>query len=146
MNESNSGTNVVRLFFVVSKNFKNFMRKIFEDSELTMPQTMVINTLFEEGEMKITDLSSKISLSNSTISGIIDRLERQQLVVRTRNEEDRRTVYVKVTPKFEEIHKGFQEKIEKRFNDLLREGTPEEINKIIEGLNTLQRLLNQGKE
>jgi DNA-binding MarR family transcriptional regulator len=137
---------VVKLFFEVNKSLKTMMKKSFEDFSITMPQGMVVGALIKNGEMKITELSGIMNLSNSTISGILDRLEKQELVVRRRSEEDRRTVYVKATPKFEEIHRGFQKKIEERFKDLLGEGTPEEINRIVDGLNTLKKILNDRKE
>lgn len=142
----NKRTEVARLFFEVGKILKRSMRRNFEDFGLTTPQSMVIGALMKFGEMKISELSEKVSLSNSTVSGIVDRLEKQQLVERTRSEEDRRTVYVKVTPKFDEIHKGFHKQVEKRFEDLLSAGTSEDIEKIIEGLNALKRVLEGKKD
>jgi len=132
-----------RLFFEVNKILKRSMSKSVEDIGITLPQSLVIGTLTKFGEMKITELSKKINLSNSTISGIIDRLEKQQLVVRTRSEKDRRIVYVKVTPKFGEMHQGFHQKIEESLGELLSTGTPDEIEKIIVGLNTLKKILNK---
>lgn len=143
---TNKKMDVARLYFGVVKIIKHSMRKNFECSGITFPQSMVIHALIENSEMKITDLSNKIDLSNSTISGIIDRLEKQQLVVRTRSDEDRRTVYVKVTPKVEEFHRGIHQKVEESFNDLLSKGTPEEIDKIIVGLDTLKRILKDRKD
>ncbi|MDF2880837.1 MAG: TrmB family transcriptional regulator [Clostridiaceae bacterium] len=146
MYTGNSKAEVARLFFEVNKNFKHCMRKNFDDAGLTIPQTMVVFTLLKSGEMKISELSNQVNLSNSTVSGIIDRLEKQGLVVRTRSEEDRRTVFVSVTGKFKEVHKGFHKQIEKTFEDSLSSGTPEEMEKIIEGLNILKRILSDKKE
>jgi DNA-binding MarR family transcriptional regulator len=146
MDTVNKKVEVARLFSKVNKIIKHNMRKSFEDVGITMPQGFVIGTLIQSGEMKISELSRKINLSNSTISGIIDRLEKRQLVVRTRSEEDRRIVYVKVTPKFGEIHKGFHEKLEGSFENLLSSGTTEEIDKIIEGLSILKKILNDNNE
>jgi len=134
-----------RLFSEVEKTLKHSMRKTFEDVGLTMPQCLVIGTLIKSGEMKISELSNKVKLSNSTVSGIVDRLENQGLVVRTRSEEDRRKVYVKATQKVEEIYKGIHKKVEKSLEGLLSSGTEEEVEKIIEGLNTLNRILNNNK-
>jgi len=146
MENMNKKKEIAKLFSEVNKIIKRSMRKSFEDVGITIPQSLVIGTLIQFGEMKITELSRKINLSNSTISGIIDRLEKRQLVIRTRSEEDRRIVYVKVTPKFGEVHKGFHDKVEESFKDLLSTGTPEEIEKIIEGLNVLKKILNTGNE
>lgn len=142
MDTSGAKAEAARLFSEINKTLKQCMRKTFEDVGLTIPQCMVIGALVKSGEMKISELSNKVNLSNSTVSGIVDRLENQDLVVRTRSEEDRRTVYVKVTEKVEVLYKGIHKKVEESFEELLRAGTDEEIEKIIEGLNTLNRILN----
>jgi DNA-binding MarR family transcriptional regulator len=146
MSLSDTNRDITRLFFEVSKNIQQTMRKNFEKGEVTMPQGMVLHMLCEHGEMKISDLSDKVHLSKSTVSGIVDRLENHGLVERTRNLEDRRTVYVKVTKKFEEQHKGIHKKAEESFEDLLSSATPEDKEKIIDGLNTLKRVLMDRKE
>lgn len=133
---------VGRLFFELGKLLKQYMRKHFEDEGITMPQGAVISTLMKNGEMKITELSSVLNLSNSTISGIVDRLEKQQLVERKRSDDDRRAVYVKISPKFYEMHKESHKKIEKAFEELLDTGSPEEIDKIISGLNALKKIIS----
>jgi MarR family transcriptional regulator, organic hydroperoxide resistance regulator len=97
------------------------------------------------GKMKISDLSDTLFQSNSTISGIIDRLEKQEIVERERSEEDKRVVYVKLTPKAEEIHRDFHKVTEENWGKIMSRGTPEDIEKVVEGLNTLKRLLNPPK-
>ncbi|NJD01755.1 MAG: MarR family transcriptional regulator [Ruminiclostridium sp.] len=141
MKDLNQKAEAARLFFDIDKTLRRSMRRCFEDIGITMPQSLVISALFKSSEMKLTDLSKKINLSNSTVSGIIDRLERQQLVVRTRSEEDRRVVYLKVTPKLKELKNEFHSKAEKSFEELLGTGSPEEIEKIFEGLKTLREIL-----
>lgn len=142
MESSSTGAEVARLFFEVSKNLKQCAHKSFEDVGITIPQSMVIRTLIKFGEMKVTELSSKVNLSNSTVSAIVDRLEKQGLVMRRRSEEDRRIVFVNVTEKVEELYKGIHREIEENFEELLSAGTTEDMEKIIEGLNTLKRVLN----
>lgn len=146
MYTNNDKAEAARLFSEVNKMVKHCMRKTFEDIGLTMPQTMVVGTLAHQGKMKISELSEKVHLSNSTVSGIVDRLEKQGYVVRSRNEEDRRTVYVNVTDKMKELYSGIHEKIIESYEEMLSSGTPEEMNKIIEGLNTLKKILNERKE
>lgn len=146
MDESSKKMEVARLYFAVGKKIKTCMRKNFEDAGITMPQSFVIGALLENGEMKISELGVITNLSNSTISGILDRLEKQQLVVRTRSETDRRAVYVKVTPKVEKFHQNIHQKVESSFENLLSEATDEEIDTVLTGLDTLKRILQDRKE
>lgn len=134
-------TEIARLFFEIGKALRHTMSKNFGDIGFTGPQGMVMSTLTKYGEMKITELSRKMNLSNSTTSGIIDRLEKQQFVIRTRSEQDRRIVYVKASPMFDKIHKELHKNAEKGLEELLSSGTPEEIEKILEGLNAFKKIL-----
>lgn len=132
---------VTRLFQEVMNLFRHNMKKIIADTGMTAPQGMIIGILSHKGKMKITELSNHLGLSNSTVSGIIDKLEAQEMVVRERSQEDKRVVYVSISPKFEDIHKVFHEQIEKNIENLMSQGSSEELNKILEGLNVLKKLL-----
>lgn len=93
--------------------------------------------------MKVSDLSQKLGLSNSTVSGIIDRLEKQGLVERTRSTEDRRVVYVSVTSKFKDTFQKHFKEAERKFEELISRASPEDLNKIIEGLESLKKILEK---
>ncbi len=133
---------VARLFQEVMQLFKHNMNKLLEETGMSMPQGMVIGLLSKKKKMKITELSNELCLSNSTVSGIIDRLEKSQMVVRERSEEDRRVVYVSISPNFKDMHKIFHNQLEKNVEDIMSRGSEEEIHKIFEGLGTLKRLLS----
>jgi len=143
METINKKAEVVRLFSEINKVIKQNMRHDFGKVGITIPQGIVIGTLMRYGEMKISELSRKVNLSNSTISGIIDRLENQELVVRTRSEQDRRLVHVNVTPKAAELFNGVHKKAEEIFAGLLSAGTDEELEKIAEGLSILKKILDE---
>ncbi|MDF2673481.1 MAG: transcriptional regulator, MarR family [Clostridiales bacterium] len=71
------GIRAIRLIKQVMGSVKRTMGKQFEEMNITGPQGMLVGTLIHYGEMKISDLSEKLGLSNSTVSGIVDRLENQ---------------------------------------------------------------------
>lgn len=141
MESENKKITIAKLFFEMEKTLKRSMRRCFEDYGITMPQTFVMRVLIRSGKMKLTELSREMKLSNSTVSGIIDRLEKQQLVERIRSEKDKRIVYIKATPKFMQLHNEFLDIAEKKFEKLLDTGTSEEFDVIIEGLNIMKRIL-----
>jgi MarR family transcriptional regulator, organic hydroperoxide resistance regulator len=132
---------VSSLFQEVICLLKHSMSKVFEDTNITPPQGMVIGILSHHKKMKISELSNKLGLSNSTVSGIIDRLEKQGMVERERSREDKRVVYVSVSPTFAENHKLFHTKAAENFQSIINKGTSEDLHQILDGLNTLKRLL-----
>jgi len=143
MENLKDSTKVARLFQEVMKLFKHSMSKVFEEMDLgmTAPQGMVMAILSKEKTMKITDLSTKLRLSNSTVSGIIDRLEKQGMVERNRSEEDRRVVHVSVCSDFKDLHQNLHKRLEENIGNVLNKGTQEELEKIYIGLDALKTLL-----
>lgn len=137
----NESVEVAKLFINVLGLFKHSIIKTFEDTGITAPQAMVMGVLGNGEKINISDLSSKINLSSSTVSGIVDRLEKQGMVVRERSHIDRRVVYVKICSKFNEIHGNINKLIQENTENMMNKGTPQEIDKIVEGLTTLKRLL-----
>jgi len=138
----NDSAKVAQLFQEVMILFKHSMSKVFEDSGITAPQGMVLGILSKENRIKVTELSSKLSLPNSTVSGILDRLEKQAMVVRERSQEDRRVVYVSISPHYKESHQDLREILMLNIEKLMSQGTPEELNDIFKGLDTLKKLLS----
>ncbi len=65
--------------------------------------------------MTIGDLSNKMYLAFSTTTDLVDRMEKNELVQRVRDEQDRRVVRIHLLPEGERI---IQEVIEKRQNYL----------------------------
>ncbi|OOM82565.1 organic hydroperoxide resistance transcriptional regulator [Clostridium puniceum] len=126
--------------------FKHNMKKLLGDARISAPQGMVIGLLSKTKKMKVTELSSKLCLSNSTVSGIIDRLEAQEMVIRERSKEDKRVVYVSISPKFEDMHKVFHKQMEKNVQNIINQSSSEELQKISEGLIILKKLLTSQQD
>lgn len=72
-------------------------RKLVAQHGITGPQLVCLVTLCDQGAMTSADLSRRVYVSASTITGIIDRLERQGYVERKRDDIDRRRVLLQPT-------------------------------------------------
>jgi len=72
-------------------------RRLFEQSGLTGPQLLVLRAASRLSAARISALARAVDLSQPTVSGIVDRLERRGMVRRSRGTGDRRTVMVAVT-------------------------------------------------
>jgi DNA-binding MarR family transcriptional regulator len=82
---------------------RRITKELAKRADLTGPQLTVVKLLEAFGDLSLSELSDKIRAQNSTVTGIIDRMERESLVTRERSKEDRRVVYIKLTPKGREI-------------------------------------------
>lgn len=108
---------------------------------LTFTQLFVLASLHRHGQMRMRDLSERLGLTNSTTSGIVDRLVKMGLVSRNRSEQDRRVVYVALT----DVSQRFAGDIETQVDQLVLElfGTASEadLHCIIEGLKKLDAIV-----
>ena len=74
-------------------------KEVARRADLTGPQLTVLKVLEGLGDLSLSELSERIRAQNSTVTGIIDRMEREDLVVRARSTEDRRVVHIQLTEK-----------------------------------------------
>jgi DNA-binding MarR family transcriptional regulator len=58
--------------------------------ELTAPQTSVMQVVVRQDGISLKDLSKEVSLAHSTVSGIVDRLEKRGLLSRRPDPQDGR--------------------------------------------------------
>ncbi len=66
---------------------------------LTLPQFGVLECLGHKGSLTFTELSRKQLVSGGNTTVVVDNLEKEGLVMRERCAEDRRQIYVRLTPK-----------------------------------------------
>jgi len=66
---------------------------------LTCSQFDVIATLGDTEGMTCKELSEKTLVTKGTLTGVLDRLETKGLIVRVPSREDRRSIFIRLTPK-----------------------------------------------
>ena len=74
-------------------------KKLMKKAGLTAPQLVVMQALRREGEMSPSALAKTVSLSQATITNILDRLVKNEMVSRQRSETDKRIVLACLTDK-----------------------------------------------
>lgn len=71
--------------------------------DLTPPQIHAVIWLSADGMLTMGELARRCGITEKTITGIVDRLERSGLIQRVRNETDRRVVQARLTPEGEKV-------------------------------------------
>ena len=144
MNQEQTSQELVdNLFFLVKALHRGFHSEELK-TELTFPQRMLMGIIARFGNLSVKQLSEKMELSHSTISGIIDRLERKGLVARSQDPDDRRFTKVILS---EEVKQRMEEKrSQNMFSGVVsafKNASQEEQLKIITGLTTLRQVLDK---
>ncbi len=73
------------------------------EQDLTINQYMILHLLRNNGFSSSANLANKLKLTPSSITYIIDALEKRSLVVRIENTEDRRSHHVTLTDQGEQL-------------------------------------------
>jgi DNA-binding MarR family transcriptional regulator len=116
---------------------------------LTAPQVQALELLVEElrrsgGGLPVTELSRRMGLAHSTVSGIVTRLEDRELVRRTTHAEDRRFVLIELA---DPVRKWLDTELPAArlapLADALRRANKRERAAVLDGLATLERVLRR---
>jgi len=90
-------------------------KQLVRDHKVTGPQLVTLRKIAQMGPISVTALAREVNLSQSTVTGILLRLEQQGLVKRERNDGDRRTVSSTITVKGAAVLKDTPRLLEDRF-------------------------------
>jgi len=90
------------LWVKLARAYGTFARRTLDDIRsygLTQPQFGVVESLGHLGEITLGELSRKTLSSCGNMTVVVDNLEKEGLVHRRHCREDRRVIYVDLTPK-----------------------------------------------
>ena len=92
--------------------------------------------------MSSADLSRNLFVTPSNITGIIDRLEKKQLVERIKKEGDRRVALITLTDSGKELSKTLPDPIMKKFIAELADLEPEHVQLLAMAMNQILNLID----
>lgn len=84
---------------------------------ITGPQLLVLKELEKDSNRTISQVSRNISLSQATVTSILDRLESQKLVQRIRSQQDKRKVSIQLSERARHILETAPSLLQEDFTD-----------------------------
>lgn len=90
-------------------------KRIAKSSGLTIPQVMVLRSIGSLGDVTVKRLAEEVSLSQATVTTILNRLEARGLVVRVRSARDKRVVNAQLLPDGEAVLQSVPALLHERF-------------------------------
>ncbi len=130
----------------ISGQIKQNGRKILNNYPITSPQFIALQWLVEEGELTIGELSNKIGLAFSTTTDLVDRMEKNELVVRLKDLNDRRIVRIQVLEKGNSIIKEVIAKRQEFLGEVLEsfsEKQTEQLDELLQMLHEEMKHIQQ---
>jgi DNA-binding MarR family transcriptional regulator len=114
---------------------------IQENYSITMPQLVCLREISDNEPISLGQLTRLLHLNNSTVTGIVDRLEKRNLVRRVRQSRDRRQIHVKVTEDGRNFIKQAPKPLQEHFIEQIRLMDPLEVDKILWAIDKLADML-----
>ncbi|MFS0787417.1 MarR family transcriptional regulator [Shouchella sp. 1P09AA] len=121
-------------------------REILTHFPITPPQFVALQWLNEYGDMTIGELSDRMHLACSTTTDLIDRMEKNELVTRVRDESDRRVVRIHLKQKGQEIILEVIKKRQHYLAEMLEDFSCEQVNILEENLSMLLETMKTKRE
>ena len=99
-----------------------FGRELAQSVGLTAPQFRVLQIVAEKEQCTATEISQRMRISQATVTSLVDKLERQDMVVRERSQTDRRQINIVATGRgrqaLEDAPDPLQQRFVRKFSEL----------------------------
>jgi DNA-binding MarR family transcriptional regulator len=90
-------------------------RKLGKETGLTTPQLVVMRAIRQRDTPVASEIARAVSLSQATVTNILNRLESHGLISRTRSEQDKRRVNVSLTPQGNDLLESAPQPLQESF-------------------------------
>ncbi|MFW5783287.1 MAG: MarR family winged helix-turn-helix transcriptional regulator [Spirochaetota bacterium] len=117
-------------------------RQLEKSVGLTVPQLVVLKEVAEADGIPIGQIAKRISLSQATVTTIVDRLEQRGTIKRLRAETDRRKVNLYITPVGAELIEKSPTILQEEFLDAFDKLEPWEQTQMLATLQRVAAMMN----
>ncbi|MCC3355838.1 MarR family winged helix-turn-helix transcriptional regulator [Bacillus sp. REN16] len=139
---------LVDLYLDVSFSVNTIAESLVKEqigSDLTNDQHYTLRYINKVGSCTSTELADIFEVKKSAITAIINRLFEKGLIDRTRDENDRRLVYLTLSDKGNELFSKTEERVHKLVESIIGEFSEEEIVQFLKTYGKLNGILQQIK-
>jgi DNA-binding MarR family transcriptional regulator len=141
---------IVETMIYLSTESRRLAREVAARYGVTATQLTVLKLLHQIGDLRLGDLSRRIQAQNSTVTGIVDRMEEAKLVERIRDADDRRAWRIVLTPLGRKVAERAQVSPWETFREALAELPREDKKRLVQILSqvaeNVQRAVERQKE
>jgi DNA-binding MarR family transcriptional regulator len=131
---------------IIRQRLREPLETEFARGGLTGPQRMVMQVLVQSEGLSLKELSARVSLAHSTVSGIVDRLQARGMVVRRRDETDGRATVIAPSAAVRDfLTNRMPELAISPLTEALRGASDSEQATVLRGLRKLRALIEQSR-
>jgi len=135
----------INVSFSVTKSGENLIKGIIGDF-ITYDQQYTLRYIYLHKRCTSTELAGVFQVKKSAITAIINRLTEKELIKRTRDESDRRVIYLTLTDKGIEYYSKAEKNIQNLVKTFITSFDEQEIVSFIETYEKLNNILTNIKD
>ena len=136
----------VRLLAECLQGFERYSGESVRQYGLTHAQFDIIATLGNTSGMSYKELGERTLITKGTLTGVIERLEQKQLVLRERSDEDKRSYFVRLTDSGEAVFRDVFPKVVAHGKQLFEDFSDAEFDEVDSALRKLrERILGAAR-
>lgn len=117
--QSQGGFLIAKIHQLSGRIFTRLLKK--HQIEINPAQGRIMFVLWREDNISIQELAKKTSLSKTTLTSMLDRLEIMGYIARVPSNEDRRKICIKLTEKDKSLHEKYRQ-VSLEMTDLFYQG------------------------
>jgi len=121
----------------IVRNFQMIERDRLKPLGFTMTQCYCLIELLDHQDITMHELSLSMNLNTSTMTRIVDKLVRDEYIIRSRSSKDRRIVTAKLTDKGRESALQVQKNINDYYEDITRNLPKDRIEEVLDAVSLL---------
>lgn len=134
---------LVELLSQVNTQIFRTLSPIAKENNISITELIILWKINKKGSYRITDLSKQVGLPASTLTGVFDRLESKEYLVRVHDNIDRRSVLIQGTPQLKKMIDSVVQNADKELINLLGTLPPGFIDRFMQDLTELKTHLLQ---
>lgn len=117
-------------------------KRLVKECGLTLPQVMVLRAIDALGDVTVRCISEHVSLSQATVTTILDRLESRGLVERVRSRTDKRVVNARLTEEGQDTLRSAPALLHEQFIERFEALAPGEQTQVLSALQRVARMMD----
>lgn len=118
----------------------SFFRPLLQENDITEQQWRILRALHEFGELDYKQVAKMCCILSPSLTGIINRLEKQGYISRQRDVSDQRRILLKQTDQAKQLFARLSPEVEARYNLFAEKFGPEKLAQLCTLLNELAEL------
>jgi len=81
------------------KKLEKYMGQKFDEYGINLAQSFILFSLMEKDGLTLTEIGNRTQIENSSLTTMVDRLEKEELAKRSLDSQDRRVIRLFITEK-----------------------------------------------